>query len=319
MNEQAPPPPPLPARGASKRLWLGMVVANLVGGGLFLGVTQLLAFYKGPHEDWLAVPSLCLVPFVAGLAAAYCWQPLNRSTGTSALDALWTTLLGVAGAAIFLREGAVCLVMAFPALYVMIFAGNLVGRACFRKDRNNLQLAIFPLCALLTVNDAFHRSDESAVVIDEIVIQAPPEKVWPHVLAFPEIPDPPEYWIFRVGLPYPTRTTNGGDFVGADRQCMFSGGITIKERIAEFVPREKLTFDIVEQPTHPEAYGHITLQRGQFVLRDNRDGTTTLIGSSWYMLHVRPLWYFDLWTRDMTRAVHLRVMNHVRRLAEARD
>jgi hypothetical protein len=90
----------------------------------------------------------------------------------------------------------------------------------------------------------------------------------------------------------------------------------IKERVAEFVPGEKLTFDIVEQPTHPEAYGHITLHRGQFVLRDNGNGTTTLFGSSWYTLHVRPHWYFDLWTRDMTRAVHLRVMNHVRRLAE---
>jgi hypothetical protein len=97
---------------------------------------------------------------------------------------------------------------------------------------------------------------------------------------------------------------------------MFSDGIVIKERVAEFVPREKLTFDIVEQPTHPEAYGHITLHRGQFVLRDNGNGTTTLFGSSWYTLHVHPLWYFDIWTRDMTRAVHLRVMNHVRRLAE---
>jgi len=89
--------------------------------------------------------------------------------------------------------------------------------------------------------------------------------------------------------------------------------------VAEFVPQEKLTFDIAEQPTDPEAYGHITLHRGQFVLRDNHDGTTTLIGSSWYTLHVRPRWYFDLWTRDMTRAVHLRVMNHVRRLSEQRE
>ena len=79
---------------------------------------------------------------------------------------------------------------------------------------------------------------------------------------------------------------------------------------------EKLTFEVVEQPSHPEAYGHITLHRGQFALRENRDGTTTLVGSSWYTLHIRPLWYFDLWTRDMTRAVHLRVMRHVKRLAE---
>ena len=46
------------------------------------------------------------------------------------------------------------------------------------------------------------------------------------------------------------------------------------------------------------------------------DGTTTLFGASWSTLHIRPLWCFDIWTRDMTRAVHMRVMNHVRGLAE---
>ena len=175
------------------------------------------------------------------------------------------------------------------------------------------------MLALLTLGESLYHSEQQAVVTDAILIHAPPAKVWPHVLAFPEIPNPPGYWIFRLGLPYPTQTTNGGNFVGADRQCMFSNGILIKERVAEFVPNEKLTFDVVEQPTDPEAYGHITLHRGQFVLRDNHDGTTTLTGSSWYTLHVRPRWYFDLWTRDMTRAVHLRVMNHVRRLSEQVD
>ena len=101
-------------------------------------------------------------------------------------------------------------------------------------------------------------------------------------------------------------------------EIALSNGVLIKERVAEFVPNEKLTFDVAEQPTDPEAYGHITLHRGRFVLQDNHDGTTTLTGSSWYTLHVRPRWYFDLWTRDMTRAVHLRVMNHVRQLSERR-
>ncbi len=99
---------------------------------------------------------------------------------------------------------------------------------------------------------------------------------------------------------------------------MFSEGIVIKERVVEFVPGQKLTFDIVEQPMHPEAYGHITLHRGQFVLRDNGDGTTTLSGTSWYTLHARPRWYFELWAQDMTRAVHQRVMKHVKRLAETK-
>jgi len=218
-----------------------------------------------------------------------------------------------------MHEGIVCLIIVYPALYTLILTGLLLGRIWFKPDYTKLQLSIFPLLLLLTATDAFYSSTERAVVTDEILIQATSDKVWPHVLAFPEIPQRPDYWIFRLGLPYPTQTTNGGNFVGADRQCMFSDGIVIKERVAEIVPNEKLTFDIIEQPTHPEAYGHITLHRGRFELRDNKNGTTTLIGSSWYTLHVRPVWYFDLWTGDMTRAVHLRVMRHVRRLAEEQE
>jgi hypothetical protein len=313
MTEEPPPPlPPSPI----PTLLLGMTVANLVGGVLLVGVTMLGSFSKARVDEALIYPSFILLPLIVGLVAAWFWRHLNRSLAITFLDALWVSLMGVAAAAIVLREGVVCLVIAFPALYTLILTGLLIGRIWFRRSYTRLQLTVVPLLALLTVTDAFVSSDQQAIVTDEILIQASPDKIWPHVLAFPEIPDRPDYWIFQLGLPYPTQTTNGGNFVGADRQCMFSDGIVIRERVAEFVPREKLTFDIVEQPTHPEAYGHITLHRGQFVLRDNGNGTTTLIGSSWYTLHVHPSWYFDFWTRDMTRAVHLRVMNHVRRLAE---
>ena len=312
-------PPPLPA---PRKIWptllLGMFAANFVGGILFTILFKFIGAYKDSQLSVLAVPNLFLVPFIAGLVAAWFWRKLNRTASISLLDALWTSLLSLVAAAIFLREGAVCLVMGFPAIYGMMFAGILVGQWWFKqRTPKKLQLSIFPLVALLTAGDSIYGPHKTAVVIDEVLIHAVPSKVWPHVLAFPEIPDQPTYWIFRLGLPYPTRTTNGGNFVGADRQCIFSDGIVIKERVAEFVPNEKLTFDIVEQPTHPEVYGHITLHRGQFVLRDNHDGTTTLVGSSWYTLHVRPGWYFDLWARDMSHAVHLRVMNHVRHLAEA--
>jgi hypothetical protein len=310
-------PPPLPPRNVVWILMLGLVVSNAIGGSLLLAVTLFVGAYREHDATALvAWPSFFLIPFLVGLIAAWFWRRLNRTLGWSFLDALWISLLGLAAAAIILREGVVCLVIVSPALYVFILCGVLLGRIWFRPNYSKLQLTIFPLLALVTLGESIYHSEQQAVVTDQIVIHAPPAKVWPHVLAFPEIPDQPDYWIFRIGLPYPTQTTNGGNFVGADRQCMFSNGVVIKERVAEFVPNEKLTFDVAEQPTDPEAYGHITLHRGQFVLQDNRDGTTTLIGSSWYTLHVRPRWYFDLWTRDMSSAVHLRVMNHIRRLSE---
>lgn len=309
-------PPPLPPRRPFVTLLLGMVVANLVGGVLVFAVLVLVSPLRNRVKDVIQYPSFILVPLIVGLVAAWFWRRLNRSLAITFLDALWVVLVGVAASAVVLREGVVCLVIVSPVLYVLILSGLLVGRIWFRWNYTRLQLSIFPLLVLLTLTDAFYSWEQRLVVTDEILIHATPDKVWPLVLAFSEIPDHPDYWIFRLGLPYPTETTNGGNFVGADRQCLFSDGIVIKERVAEFVPREKLAFDIIEQPTHPEAYGHITLHRGQFALRDNGNGTTTLFGSSWYTLHVHPIWYFDIWTRDMTRAVHRRVMNHIRRSAE---
>lgn len=311
-----PEPQSIPPQDRLITLLIGMAVANLSGGALCFGVTKLSEIYKGPNEGLFVWPSFFLLPLLMGLIAAWFYRRLNRGVGITFLDALWVSLVGLGAAAIVLREGVVCLIVAFPAFYVLILTGLFIGRIWFRWNYTSLQLSIFPIIFLLTMTDAFYSSTERVMVTDEILIHATPDEVWPHVLSFPDIPDQLDYWIFRMGLPYPTQTTNGGDFLGANRQCMFSDGIVIKERVAEFVPREKLTFDIVEQPTHPEAYGHITLHRGQFVLRDNGNGTTTLFGSSWYTLHVHPLWYFDIWTRDMTRAVHLRVMNHVRHLAE---
>lgn len=310
-------PPPVPLRNVAWTILLGIAIANAIGGSLLLGVVWFVEAYKG-HDATVLVawPSFFLIPFLVGMIAAWFWRRLNRTLGWSFLDAVWVTLVGVAAAAIVLREGVVCLVIVSPALYVFILCGILLGRIWFRPNYSKLQLTIFPLLALITLGESVYHSERPAVVTDRILIQAPPGKVWPHVLAFPAIPDPPDYWIFRLGLPYPTTTTNAGNFVGADRQCIFSNGVVIKERVAEFVPNEKLTFAVAEQPTDPEAYGHITLHRGQFSLQDNHDGTTTLIGSSWYTLHVRPRWYFDLWTRDMSRAVHLRVMNHIKRLSE---
>jgi uncharacterized protein YndB with AHSA1/START domain len=161
------------------------------------------------------------------------------------------------------------------------------------------------------------RDPHAGVVTDEITIKAPPAKVWSHLLAFDKIPERPSYWLFHLGLPYPVRTTNGGDSVGADRACEFSRGATFKERIAQFEPQHLLTFDIVSMPRDPELIGHLDAHRGQFELRDNHDGTTTLIGRTWYSLHVRPAFYFDWWTHDIFRAVHLRVMRHIKNLSEA--
>ena len=276
-----------------------------------------LARLSPEFRELVTYPSLLLIPFIIGLVATYVWKPLELRVGGTLLHSLSCTLFGLGAAWIFMREGIVCLLIVSPILYFGVAAGALTGRVWFRVKRDRLNLCIAPLLILAVAAEPTLRGPHTGVVTDEIRIAAPPSKVWPHVLAFSEIPDTPDYWLFRVGLPYPTETTNGGNFVGADRACRFSGGAVFKEKVAEFVPERLLTFDIVESPPDPELLGHLDANRGQFELRDNGDGTTTLIGRTWYSLHVRPAAYFDWWTHDIFRAVHIRVMKHVKRLSES--
>jgi len=147
-------PPPLPVRG---KVWpailVGIIVANIVAATLFVPLANFVMAHKDTNAGTLAAPNLLLIPFVGGLAAAWCWRRLNRGVGASALDALWTSLLSIAAGALFKREGVICLIMASPALYGMYFAGMVAGCRWFTPRPGKLQLSIFPLLLLITTGD----------------------------------------------------------------------------------------------------------------------------------------------------------------------
>lgn len=311
-------PVPLPPRlNATRRLviWTtGIVAGDILIALLYWGGALLMRKIHG--GSWLGVPSCFLIPLAGGMLASYVWRQLNPTIGSVASATLMMTLVGMLGAAYFFKEGAICLLIVSPLFYVVILVGGLLGRLWFKRNPTHLQVSILPLLAFLALGEPLTRQDEVGAVVDEVLIRAPAAKVWPLVTSFPDIPVAPDFWLFRLGLPYPMATTSTGDYVKANRRCIFNKGAVFKETVAELVPNEKLTFDIIESPPDPELVGHLTPHRGQFLLRDNGDGTTTLIGTTWYSLHVRPVWYFDWWTKHIFRAVHLRVMEDIRRRAE---
>jgi hypothetical protein len=301
-----------------KVVFQGAIVGNVAGLALF-GFAVLFSMYaKTPNAvRALSVPSLLLAPFAVGFVAAWYWRTITFGLRDTLLHSMLCTCLAFGVAVLVFREGLICLLILAPLFYIAVLTGALVGRAWFDRRGGRMNAFIFPMLFVIVLGEPALRGARTGVVTDEIQIAAPPAKVWPHVLAFDEIPERPGYWLFHLGLPYPVRTTNGGNYPGADRACEFSGHAIFKERIAEFEPQSLLTFEITDMPRDPELIGHLDAHRGQFELIDNHDGTTTLIGRTWYSLHVRPAFYFDWWTHDIFRAVHLRVMRHVKNLAES--
>jgi hypothetical protein len=147
-------------------------------------------------------------------------------------------------------------------------------------------------------------------------IHATPAQLWPEIVSMGRIPETPSYWLCKIGLPAPVEVVAESPAVGAKRDCIFTGGLVFGEVITIAEKNQHLKFKIVSQPRDPEILGHADVLSGEMRLRPNLDGTTTIIGTSHYALHVFPAAYFDLWAKSIGHAVHERVFEHIKQRVE---
>jgi hypothetical protein len=163
-------------------------------------------------------------------------------------------------------------------------------------------------------------------VRSSVVIAAPPDAVWPQVVAFPQLPEPVD-WVFRAGVAYPIRARIEGSGVGAVRYCEFSTGPFV-EPITRWEPGRRLSFDVVEAPptmqelspyadlSPPHLQGYLRSKRGEFRLIDLGNGHTRLEGSTWYEIEMAPEAYWRIISDALIHRIHRRVLEHIKREAE---
>lgn len=251
-----------------------------------------------------------------GIICVWNWRNLNLTGGTCTLYSLLNSFLVIALSFVFLGEGVICLIIVSPLIWLFMWIGTLIGRRMFKANNDKLNVSIIALLLLVFVADSVSKHSYENEVSDKIVINVPPSRVWKNVVAFKKIKQKNTFWLFRMGLPSPMETTVDGYYKGAGRKCIFSNGYTFGEKISIYQPGKDLVFDIVDQPRDPEIMNHLDLIQGEFLLKDNGNGTTTLTGNSWYKLYVFPTWYYDLWAQSIVRNVHTRVMEHIKQISE---
>lgn len=293
----------------------GIVVSNAVG---TLLVWLLLTITTGRSGSGVYGMSVfTLIPMLMGFILEGFREKSGASRGhkvfTSALN--FAVALGICYSV--MKEGVVCLIVASPLviLFHVIGVALYTGVSNFRKGR--LRSSMVPVLLLCCVLDVYTPHQFRTSEADTVTIKAPPAAVWQYLASYPRNDSACDYWLWSLGLPMPIRSVADSAQVGAERKCEFTGGVFAAEIIRISEPGKRLAFDVTRQPDHPEAVGHFKLERGEFLLQDNGNGTTTLTGTSWYSLHVYPAIYYNLWVDDIVKSVHLRVMNHVKRLAEA--
>ncbi|MEM9555458.1 MAG: SRPBCC family protein [Acidobacteriota bacterium] len=245
-----------------------------------------------------------------------------HSTAQMALGVglLWLLLLGL--------EGLICLAMAYPLAAPVTALGVVLGRllARPRPPRAAHVALLVALSPLLVAFDGLTPDPPLREVETVVEIDAPPEVVWPLVVAFAELP-PPADLAFRLGIAYPIRARIEGEGVGAVRYCEFSTGPFV-EPITRWEAPHRLSFDVVAQPpTMHElspwgdiAPRHLTeslhSERGEFRLVALPGGRTRLEGSTWYRHELAPGLYWNLWSDALIHRIHRRVLHSIAARAE---
>jgi uncharacterized membrane protein YhaH (DUF805 family) len=267
-------------------------------------------------------------PFVIGATAAFLFnrtapQPPGATIGVAVLS-----IVAAGGAILVLSlEGALCLLMAAAPAVVMGVMGAAIGRelALRRARLRGLAAALLPL-PLLAGIEASRPQPPMLEVESTVEVAAAPAEVWPHVVSFPDIAAEPA-WPFRLGVARPERATVDGHGAGAQRRCEFTTGAFVEPITAWDEPRH-LAFSVIEQPppmiewspyrrvAAPHLQGYLRVREGEFRLEPLSDGRTRLIGRTRYQLDIHPAGYWRLWSDAIIHAIHRRVLDHVKGLAE---
>ncbi|MEW4530801.1 SRPBCC family protein [Maioricimonas sp. JC845] len=299
-----------------------------IGGGVATGAAAFAVSVLF-LESYGAVLFLS-TPFFVGVVSGYaCNRSVDRGAAATLGVVILSLLLSAAALLLFALEGLICILMALPLAAIFAPLGGLIGKGIADQcrglgSRSMYAIALLPALAFL---EFFAVRADVREVRTAVEIDAPPQVVWQNVIAFPDLPEPTE-WYFRAGIAAPIGAHIDGNGVGAVRHCRFTTGDFVEPITVWDQPR-RLAFDVTEQPEPmfeltpyreihpPHLHGTMRSVRGEFRLIEQPGGRTRLEGSTWYLLSMWPQEYWIPWSDGIVHRIHRRVLEHVRDVSEA--
>lgn len=312
-------------------MWICVIGSSSFG--VFMGITGVMFF-----EDYGFILFL-LVPFFQGFFAAMLRSSdpkadFGKSFSTALLSFVFTALVLLA----INLDGLICILMAAPIALLLSTLGVGVFHMLFGKPELRPEstqhmamgsLLIWTLVPAGMAGEHYIKPTPPVhAVVSDVIIAAAPQKIWDLVIAFPDLA-PPDEPVFRTGVAYPLRARIDGHGVGAIRYCEFSTGPFV-EPITTWDEPRRLAFGVTSQPppmeelslfykeVHPPHLDNLTFKshRGEFQLLPQADGRVLLRGTTWYSNNMFPSLYWKWWSDWIIHKIHLRVLNHIKELAE---
>ncbi len=303
------------------------ILLNAIGVALVLGVSV----ESFGNYGWVI---FVFTPSILGFNTALLYSLGQQRSKASTVGLASISLLVVAiGIVVFAFEGLICLMMAAPIAYPLCvlgawighFTGTCINRRFLKVLTSVILLAVTPLLTALEAKLSF--AAPTSKVTSSIEVNSPIEKVWKLIPEFTEIKSDPVL-MFKAGVAFPLSCRMEGMGVGARRYCVLSTG-TMTETITAWNPPHHLAFDVLTTPPSmreisfyknlnpPHLDGFYVSKKGEFHLTPLADGRTRIEGTSYYENRLWPSGYWLTISDYVVRHVQLRVLNHLKILAES--
>lgn len=319
----APGEPRTPTYDSSQ--WAALTMG--IAAGVFLGcaIAVTPSVWIGRYTSTVFLTG----PVLMGAVTAFLYNSRYHASLGQTFAAVWLMIVACLGLLLlFAVEGLICGVMAAPIAGLGAMIGGAIGRTIARMGVDGPGSVLLPaLIVPLSFAADTRIEPEIREVRTAIEIDVAPEDVWPHVVAFPPLPEPEE-WLFRAGIAYPTRARIEGTGPGAIRYCEFSTGAFVEPITIWDAPR-RLAFDVTQSPpplrelslyeriSPPHLDGYMKSVRGEFRLVALPGGRTRLEGSTWYSIAMEPQGYWWIWSDVIVQRIHRRVLEHIKARAES--
>jgi hypothetical protein len=271
------------------------------------------------------------LPFAMGFLSVYLyglngphsfWRCVGVGMGSVGILGLMLVALAI--------EGLICVALAAPLALALCIPGAILGYYVKHRGRRaDVPQLVGCLALILPLTMAAENRLHTvalATVTTTIVVQAPPQKIWPLLMKLDGLGQPQEF-LFQNGAAYPIGTSSNGSGVGASRDCKLSSG-AMSERVDVWEVNKRLRFQVLEQPLllkemspydikPPHVAEHyLRSMTGEFRLIPLADGSTRIEGTTWYENKLWPNFYWEIFSDDVVHSVHARVLNEIRKQAE---
>lgn len=234
----SPPESPTPASPipAERSLWWWLL------GGAVYGITMRLLFGWLP-ESWQGAMStgfLVGTPLAIGALTVYGARQRDRPW-LFAIFAPWvTTLLMLAGCALMLLEGAICLAIMTPLFLLCASLGGVAMQAALRVVRRHAPLrAVAALPLLLLLGEQIIPPATDHVTLQHSVdIAADPAVVWQQIMEARDIraDELPFSITHTIGVPRPLQGVNLATADGEYRFSRWEKGVHFRAKVIDAVP-----------------------------------------------------------------------------------